>query len=531
MKQIIYIISLIFLSGACTDEKYTDTSSLEGGEPGEQVPVELVLSTQPVQFPLSSGTKAGGDILSSTQVCQGMEISLVKTPVTRAFEDEIKNFWVFQFEGTIPESRLLHKHFFEGNSVKNVELIQSEGKCRIIVLANTSESALNSLITEGTTTLADFKKLAISYKTSGQINTSFPLFHDASISKRMYFSGSADMVVAANKQADIMLFRAVARVNVNITLSTDMQEKGYSIWSYQFMKVPEKSFYHSIGRIADFPGETVGYIDYTKVTTMQPMEFDDYLPVNLQNPVPFTTPEMRVNNAPPNATYLQVIGMDMDGAIIKNSVVYQIHLGSNFTDDYSVSPNFSYNYTIIITGESNFDSRVVKFIPGYFGGPLKMYKGNKVATSSTDADTWRFDKRIEVYLTDVNGPAGTKWLSSGTMPAANDFMNGRQNTWALKDEADRLPAIKKCLDLNVGMPATQDAIVWYTPSYGQSLGIYVAGSNTLKTLPDTYYWSSTTNGGFVWGTHIWTGQSSEQASESLYNLRCIKDLDQTTNKL
>lgn len=529
MKQIIYIISLIFLSGACTDEKYTDTPSPEGGEPGELVPVELVLSTRPVQSPLSSGTKAGGDILSSTQVCQGMEISLVKTPVTRAFENEIENFWVFQFEGTIPESKLLHKHFFEGNSVKNVELTQSQGKCRIIVLANTSEAALNSLTTEGTTTLAEFNKLAISYAVGNK--TSFPWFNDAS-GTRMYFSGSADMAVAANKQVDIMLFRGVARVNVNLSLSTEMAGKGYTIWKSLFVKVPAKSFYYSMGRIAEFPGENAQYIENFKELNLQlgtgTISLDEvYLPINLQNPVPFTTPDMRVTNAPPNATYLQVVGMQMDGTIIKNSVVYQIHIGNNFTDDYSVSPNLSYTYDIRITGESNFDSRVVKFIPGYFGGALKTYK-NDVETNPAQADTWRFEKRIEVYLTDVNDRGGTKWLSSGTLPNRNDFVDGRTNTWDLRMDVDRLPAIKKCLDLNgSSLPPSKDAMVWYTPSYGQSLGIYVSGSNTLRTLPNTYYWSSTTNGGFVWGTHIWTGQSSLQASESLYNLRCIKDLDQS----
>lgn len=207
-------------------------------------------------------------------------------------------------------------------------------------------------------------------------------------------------------------------------------------------------------------------------------------------------------------------------------MVYQIHLGSNFTDDYSVSPNFSYTYNIRITGESNFDSRVVKFIPGYFGGKLTMYTDKNLPTEDVaQADTWRFAKRIEVYIIDVNDPAGTEWLSSGTI-TANDLMNGRQNTWALKDEANRLPAIQKCFGLNgFPAPANIDAMVWYMPSYGQSLGIYVAGSNTLKTLPDKYYWSSTTNGTYAWGTKIWTGQSSLLGAGEKHNLRCIKDLD------
>lgn len=538
IKQIIYTLSLIFLLGACTEEQYTDTPSSQGGEPGELVPVKLVLNTQPQQSPVSSATKAGGDVLSSMLVGQCMEISLVKTPVTRA-QDEVSNFWVFQFDGTESTSKLIHKHFFGGFSTKDIELIPSTAKNRIIVVANTLEETFATLVSQEqvnlgssagpATTLDDFNKLAISY--IDENDTSFPRFKDGG-GTRLYFSGSTDMVVAANKQADIMLFRGVAQAIVTVSLSDAMDKKGYSVWQYQFVKVPDKSFYHSIGRAEGFPGESVNYIELGKKVSVQlgtkAMTFDPvYLPVNLQSPVPFTTPEMRVTNAPPNATYLQITGLQMDGTIIKNSVVYQIHLGSNFTDDYSVSPNFSYNYNIVIMDESNFDSRVVKFIPGYFGGKLTMYDSQNVSTVQlNDVKSWRFEKRIEVYLTDVNDQNGTEWKEIDPMPSANDLMDGRLNTWNLIGDIDRLPAIKKCLGLNGNtLPATEDKMVWYMPSYGQSLGIYVAGSNTLKTLPDKYYWSSTTNGIYAWGTKIWTGQNSQLGADEKHNLRCIKDLD------
>lgn len=540
MKQIIYTLSLIFLLGACTEELYTDTLSSGGGEPGELVPVKLVLNTQLQQSPASSDTKAGGDVLSSTLVDQCMEISLVKTPVTRALNDEVKNFCVFQFGGTLPASKLIHKHFFDGISTKDILLFTSIEKNRIIVVANTSEDTFADLISQEqvdnnvssgpVATLEEFNNLAISYK--GDKDEDFPLFKDKDVvDPRMYFSGSTDMVVAANKQADIMLFRGVARAKVTVKLSDAMDQKGYTVWKYQFVKVPDKSFYHSIGRAEGFPGESVKYIELGQMsidlgTTARTLA-EVYLPVNLQSPVPFTTPEMRVTNAPPNATYLQITGLQMDGTIIKNSVVYQIHLGSNFEDDYSVSPNFSYNYNIEITDESNFDSRVVKFIPGYFGGKLTMYDSqNNSTTSLNDVKSWRFEKRIEVYLTDVNDEEGIAWLTTDATPGPNSLMDGRKNTWDLRGDTARLPAIKKCLELNgKTLPATEDKMVWYMPSYGQSFGIYVAGSNTLKTLPDKYYWSSTANGTFTWATQIWTGQNSALDPTEKHNLRCIKDLE------
>lgn len=522
MKQLIYIISLIILLGACTDEKYTDTLSSKGSESGELVPVELALNIQPVQSPLSSGTKAGGNAISSTQVCKGLEITMVKTPVTRStpFEQEIKNFWVLQFNGITPESTLLLKQFINSNSVGEVELNATTVKSRIVVIANAEQDTFDGL-TINSTTLADFENMGISFGSTG-----FPLF-DAADGNRIIYAGSTDMVVSAGKQADIRLFRTVAQVNVKISLSSEMQAEGYSAWTCQFMNIPEKSFYYSIGRTAPFPGEAVNYFNYTQQSISIPATIENqYLPVNLHQPVPFTTPERRVTNAPSDGTFLQIVGVEMAGGVVVRSVVYQVHLGSNFTDDYSISPNYSYTYDIKITGESRDDSRVIKFVPGYFGGELKMYKadGSSEAATSAEADTWRYEKRIEVYVSDVNSEGGVQWSSSSSMPtAANSLTDGRKNTWDLRKET-RYTAMQKCIGLNGTTPSTIDDMVWYMPSYGETLSIYVVGSNTLKTLPNTYYWSSTTKGSEAWGTQVWTGASEPLSPTKSYNLRCVKYL-------
>ncbi len=524
MKQIIQTISLILLLGACTDETYTDTLLSQGSKSGELVSVELALNIQPMQSPPSADTKAGGDIVSSTEVCKGMEISLVKTPVTRAtYEDEIKNFWVLQFDNINPDGKLVYKN--NCTSVKGVQLVQlviENQKSKIIVIANASEHTFDNLSIDQTT-LADFNALGISSDQNG-----FPLFYDAA-GNRPIFAGSTNTVVAANKQADIMLYRTVARVNVTLTLSQSMIEKNYQTWTYQFIQIPKKSFYYSIGQTAVFPEETVGYTNYKQ----QPITFPSnapittYLPVNFQHSVPYTSPEKRRVNAPVGATYLQIVGVQMAGNVISRSVIYQIHMGSNFTDNYSVSPNYSYTYDIHITNENIDDSRVIKFIPGYFGGKLTMYNDKGVVTQTPgDASIWRYEKRNEVYISDVNPSGGIKWLNSGSMPATpNSLMDGRQNTWDLRQSTD-YPAIAGCVALNgATLPPNIEAMTWYTPSFGQSLAIYVGGSNTLQTLPNTYYWSSTANGTYAWGIQVWTGQSPQLSPNELYNLRCIKDLN------
>lgn len=527
MKHILYTISLLLLLGACTDETYTDTPSANGGKPGKSVPVNLSLNVQPLQSPLDADTKAGSQVISSTEVCKGMEISLVKTPETRAADmNEVQNFWVFQFDGTEPTSTLIHKEIYSGSSVKDVTLQTSSVKNRVIVIANADLNTFNSLLTDGTCSLESFNNMGIGFD-----QPTFPLFSPSDGSNpRPVLSGSTDIVVTDNTQADIMLYRSTAKVTVNLKLGKNMQDKGYSVWNYQFANIPKTSFYHAIGRTPAFPGDAVGYGKYAlgeisfSVSSSYAATITANLPVNLHHGVPFTTPEKRVTNAPFNSTYLQIIGIEpTTGGTISKSVVYQIHLGSNFTDDYSVSPNYAYTYNITITGENDDDSRVIKFIPGYFGGKFQVYDqyGNPNAPTRT-AVTWRYENRIEVYISDVGGNG--VWLADGkSMPSVNSLMDGKKNTTDLFNNKADYPAIQKCIDLN-GAGVTSTNLEWYTPSFGQSLGIYVSGSSTLKTLHNATYWTSSTDATDVWATKIWTGRSTKASPSALYYLRCVKDL-------
>lgn len=527
MKQFLYAISLLLLLGACTDETYTDTLSAAGGKPGKPVPVKLSLSIEPQQSPLDADTKAGDGVVSSTEVCKGMEISLVKTPVTRATDmSEIKNFCVFQFNGTEQTSTLTKKLFVTDNSVKTVQLTTSTVKNRIVVIANAEESTFATMndADSGTSLskLADLNNLGI-----GSGKPDFPLYKPSDASPRIIWSGSTDMIVSDNAQADIRLYRSIAQVTVSLKLGTKMQGK-YTIWNSLFMGVPKKSYFHAIGRTPSFPGGSTN--DYGSFQQSK-IRWDDNsssiisanLPVNLHHSVPFTTPDKRATNAPHNSTYLQIMGLDMTATgSISKSVIYQIHLGSNFTDDYSISPNYQYTYNITITDENDDDSRVVKFIPGYFGGALKKLDADYNTTGLATAVIWRYEKRIEVYITDVENT--TVWAAEGTnMPAANSFIDGRANTEYFLGNATNYPAVRNCIDLN-GTDVIAGSLTWYMPSFGQSLAIYVAGSSTLKTLPNATYWTSSTNGTNPWGTKIWTGESTGESPTNSNRLRCIKDL-------
>lgn len=547
MKQILYTIALGALLVACVDDKFAGTPLPSGGDgPGEPVSVELSLNTQPAQSPLSLRSKSGSPVFSSTEVCKGIEVSLVEAPVIRAVvENTIRNFWVLQFNGTAGTSTLIRKNFYpNSSSVKTVELTTSSTANRIIVIANEGSEAFQ-FTSEGTT-MAGFLENGFTAGPSGNTGTTgFPLYNNGT-DDLVPFAGSTDMIVTGGKQADIMLYRTVAKVTANITVAKKMVDKSYGFWQGQIMHVPAKRFYFPIGQEAVFPQPTEGYVDYEAITvphgSLTPnadgsMSFSStaYLPVNLQHPVLYTTPVLRNANAPAEATYFQIMGIIRVGGVISQSVIYQIHLGANFTDDYSISPNYDYTYDITIADENEDDSRVVKFIPGYFGGSLKTYKEDGITEANVDGEkaVWRYEKRIEVYITNVaytapgTPPAGTfTGIWGNTAATSNSLWDGRSNTWALNN--DNYPAAKTCINLNPETPSSAADLMWYLPACDQALGIYTAGSNTVKAFPESFYWTSSSGGSSVWGILIREGSTWRMvpSSNDCY-LRCIRELTPT----
>ena len=154
-----------------------------------------------------------------------------------------------------------------------------------------------------------------------------------------------------------------------------------------------------------------------------------------------------------------------------------------------------------------------------------MYKADGTTETSdvSKADTWRYEKQIEVTIQDVG--TDLTWQAAGSnMPAANSFINGRENTATLLSEIEKYPAAKACTDLNV-QPVTADNLVWYMPSFGEGLSVYVAGSNVLKSLANATYWTSSTNGTNAWGVHVWNGQNSPESLTNKNYLRCIRNID------
>ncbi|MCP9613118.1 DUF4906 domain-containing protein, partial [Coprobacter sp. LH1063] len=230
----------------------------------------------------------------------------------------------------------------------------------------------------------------------------------------------------------------------------------------------------------------------------------------LQPDVPGTTFYDRRPNAPIGSTYLQIVGQERTGTgIVKDMVTYRIPLGLNFAENYSLPGNYHLNYTIRLKGLSDQDPHVVKLIPGYFGGSFKAYDaaGNEVALTDDVAETFRYEKRVEVTAQDVVAPADADLdagltqmrfssedihLPESQMSYTDGFAN--TNAWMMYGDGTHKTSLIAPYACYAGLNGPLDhpyaETDWYLPSIYQLIGTWLSAAAYASTMSPVY-WSST----------------------------------------
>lgn len=550
MKKLFYLLCVAVFGVSCTDDELTvPTPSLPDGE---TVAVELSFQSLGYDTPFSGSSRAGsGGVFSYSS--PELDVALINTPApsvrTVGVEDAIYGYWVLQFEGRQAASLLKRARYYncpDGVITTNtVDLYAATGlKQRIVVVANVGDQTNSPLrdLAENSSTYGNFQNMSF---TSGG-HTAFPLYTASyadgaggTVSRDlMVMCGVNDAVITTDtKRAIVVLSRTVAKVDVPpITVSAALRAK-YERWTAVLMNIPGNSYLNPLGRVGVFPG-LAAVPGVPKVWELDALTgsfgFQSfYLPVNQQESVPLTTFLERRKKAPVGGTYLQITGQniifdrhdtDRRVPILKDVVMYQIYLGTNFADNYSIPFNYWLTYEITLNGESTDDSSVVRFIPGYFGGELKGYTENgvEVAVGGETAVKWRFQKRIEVYpvdvrnvITDASAPAlGSEtmyWIQvpSNIPPAfvgaMTDMMAGRNNSLnPLKDDTrgHYCTAVANCASrlngeyyLGADIYSKLAPDCWYLPAIGQLIGVWISASGVVNTMSGNGFWSSTLDDG------------------------------------
>lgn len=515
-RKIVYLLCLLFCLGACNDDRLSDSNAAAPPSSGEAVPVNLVLDVAPLSPPLSAITRTGTNASGLQASFSGMEVELSGQPVatTRAFpalnDSIIHSVVILQFEGTAPNSSCCKAQYIEASGgnldLSNFTFSATQSPIsRIAVIANVSSTYFDLSAWESGKTYEDLMNEHLKKK---DFEATYPLYkvpQDAN--NRALMFGVTDTKIETGKLVTVVLQRIFTKCSFNIDVADALKTK-YPIWQAQLANLPGRCYLIPAGRGEPFPGIALlgddGYYNGSTVTTANGVfnadALDAYIPVNIQSDVPTATEQTRTLMAPTGSTYLQIVGLKLtqEGSI-QDQVIYQIYLGSNFTTNYTISPNTFYNYTIRIKDDNPQDGTIVKFIPGYWGGKLQAYDANSAAVSFGDvrAVKWRYEKEIEFYPFDVRKvgiatPTYTMfWGPKGTLQPQSSLTDGRKNTWNIQGASgnDQYEASYACYHLNSTVTSEND-LKWYQPSISQLVGTYLVCANLLSTL-SAGYWSST----------------------------------------
>ena len=197
---------------------------------------------------------------------------------------------------------------------------------------------------------------------------------------------------------------------------------------------------------------------------------------------------------------------------ILSYVNYNIYLGMNFGNSYTLQNNYRLNYWLNLIGENLEDNNVIRMVPGYFTGSLQGYtaNGTPVDATSGDAVKWQYDTPIEVYQSDTNDHLNKEepdkvgpvvWCSDATAlyddsnkPSMTDGYFNTVHSWYQQDQsaASVFPAAYgSYIGLNpfLGWSTTADTD-WYVPSITELVGVWLAAGAVYSTMSPRY-WSST----------------------------------------
>lgn len=513
----VYTLCILFCLCACRDDRFFNPDPVVPPVTGESIPAAIAWEVEPLfsPQPLSEPTRASGNGSVLQASFPGMDVELSGSPVTRIaasqqdLENKIYSLLILQFDGVTKFSKCVQATYLpvavDLSALNDFSFKATEAPVsRIVIIANLSSDYMNMEDwNAGTKTYSELRELNLAQSE----NESYPLL-GASPTKAVMF-GVSDVKLEVGTQVTVSLQRIFAKVAFNIDMVSTLKTK-YTYWRAQLMNMPGRCYFLPVERESFFP--TLGKLGTERFYNYDPVVavsgvFDAnalsyYVPVNIRPDVEFASRQTRTILAPSNSTYLLITGLRL-GLLgdITDQVVYQIPLGDNFTSNYTIYPNYFYNYKIHLTGESPDDGTVVRFVPGYWGGELKAYDaaGNVLANvSEAKAVKWRYEKKIEVYSTDLlsaNGSPLFRWGEAGSSFGATNLFDGQWNTNAilLSGVSSRFPVFFSCVNLNYGDAALfhkNTPGVWYLPSISQLLATYIAAANLYSTMSHNY-WSST----------------------------------------
>ena len=304
MKKIIYLVFILFLSISCQKEI----------KPKYSVKNQVTLNFSCPDI----------DIVNSRSLSESQE-KIIKD-INIYFFDEHTNVCTY--------------HYQSSSSTFNIEL--SPIDYIVYTIANYGSEI-------GNLSQSDIENLSAKIAEESDITGNSSLL----------MSNEQRVSISKNNHFNIVLKRAVAKFNINISNASDFDFKLHSV---EVVNAPKDV---SIFGNND-PKQLISY------NAKKNANVDFYMFENLQGVKPSIkeASERNKDNAPPKATYLSIIGSYQN-----TRVEYSIYLGENDTSDFNIYRNKKYTYSINLNGINDVDSRVnvttltaTDFNKSYFAG-------------------------------------------------------------------------------------------------------------------------------------------------------------------
>lgn len=340
MRNICLLFIALFFMVQCSNETLNQTGEIR--ETGTPVSVPLMLITNDGKVSSTEETEINKDYNTLR-----LE-TLTDSPRSKAMAGPsgfVDNFWVLQFNGSDNNAPLVSAPRYYTSFSEKISLISGSNQ-RIIIIGNTYDPT----VFKNETLIGTYQKFL---DCSAQSST---VIADILAGKKYPLCGNLVTDIRDGETLKITLQRSVARISFKVKSFVEGKT------TIQLRSVPVKSYYwpQRNGIFPVFSNSSDQVYDYESISNIQLnssqySEFSFIMPVNQRGEVPGTEPRQRAANAPAGATYLQITNTLDNG----DRFIYKIHIGSNFTSDYNIKPNFSYSYSLSLYN-SNFsqDSRV-----------------------------------------------------------------------------------------------------------------------------------------------------------------------------
>lgn len=422
--------------------------------------------------------------LETVEISVGFKMNEMRTKgMTSAEEDaSLKDVWVLQFDGDTDAAVIVGKprYYAIEDDASRIEFTRTDD-CTVVFLANTHDAYLE---------LSDVK-------TYGDIRNKMLRISDGA---DCYDPDMLDIVSSTVlygvdfTDPDVAIQPALSRIYARIAFTLTDSCEEIDIHSVQLCNIPEKAEYlpHTLAVSEMYPSSSQSSrISYPSETfNGNSQTYFWYVPRNEQGISGSSTEKTKNSSAPAEATFIRVLGTDVDGTLHE----YTLYPGADLVSDFNLKPNHAYDLSLNLknAGDPAADSRVRIYgeetadVTSSLANCF-MIKPSPYADGAKKIFSFYPHARVNQYWTDYNDIPGmligtsTSWTAELVWQDAAglvkfiDASGNEQNTFSAVGQVPMKVAVanKGCGNAVVLVRNSQGTVLWswhlwvtdYDPEY------------------------------------------------------------------